>query len=222
VFLIFAAVALGLALAPTRFRKIGFAVAGTILSVFVILVLINRRSAPDNHAIAEAKALPKPESRRFDFDQYERDKKDKEDPDARTRIALSEVRFDQIKPTLGIDAGTIQAVRARLYNDSQQYTLTDYSYYLRVQDCLATVSGKAGECTTVYDQRGTVTLAVPPNQARDVEITIPKNSANFSWPNTVRGQCPAHRWTVVFPTKSTGRHGCHGIWHLARALLYPL
>jgi hypothetical protein len=187
VFLIFAAVALGLALAPTRFRKIGFAVAGTILIVFVILVVVNRRSAPDSRPMPETKAQPSSESRRFDFDQYERDKKDKEDPEARTRIALAEIRFDQVRATPGIDAGTLQSIRARLYNDSQHYTLTDYSYYLLVQDCLAAASGKAGECTTVYDQRATVSLTVPPNQARDVEIAIPKNPTNFSPPFKLLG-----------------------------------
>jgi hypothetical protein len=187
VFLIFAAVALGLALSPTRFRKIGFAVAGAILIVFVILVVVNRRSAPDSRPVPEAKSQPTAGSRRFDFDQYERDKKDKEDPEAKIRIALTEIRFDQVKATPGIDAGTIQSVRARLYNDSQQYTLTDYSYYLLVQDCLAAAAGKPGECTTVYDQRGTVTLTVPPNQARDVEVAIPKNPTNFSLPFKLLG-----------------------------------
>jgi len=44
--------------------------------------------------------------------------------------------------------------------------LTDYGYYLVVQDCIRTV------CTTVFDQRGLSAASVPPSQARDVEIAI--------------------------------------------------
>ena len=55
---------------------------------------------------------------------------------------------------------------ARLYNDSPNYTLTDYGYYLVVQDCI-----KAA-CTAVFDQHGLSAASVPPSQARDVEIAI--------------------------------------------------
>ena len=66
----------------------------------------------------------------------------------------------------GIERGSIGAIVARLYNDSATYTLTDYGYYLVVQDCIK------GSCTTVFDQQGLSAASVPPNQARDVQIAI--------------------------------------------------
>ena len=61
---------------------------------------------------------------------------------------------------------TIDSVRARLYNDSSRFALTDYAYYLAVQDCVAKL------CTTIYDQHGLASTMVPANQARDVRIEI--------------------------------------------------
>ena len=90
-------------------------------------------------------------------------------------------------------------MHARLYNDSHQFTLTDYSYYLVVQDCLPTTTksatanttttndNAADRCTTVYDQRDSVSLVVPPNQARDVAISIPKNATSFAAPFKLLG-----------------------------------
>ncbi len=186
---IFAGVALGLLLVPPRFRKIAFALVGAVFFIFLVVVVLNRRSLPDGRDLPGQKNVPSVASRRFDFDAYEREKKDKEDPEARTRIPTSEVRFDQVGAVPGIDAGTIQSIRARLYNDSTKYTLTDYTYYLLVQDCLpARPDGKSNlQCTTVYDQRGTSSLTVPPNQARDVAISIPKNPANYSLPFKLLG-----------------------------------
>jgi hypothetical protein len=152
--------------------------------VFLATVVVNRRSAPDPRVSAPAQQIAAPSgSRRFDFDAYERDKRDREDPEARTRIAPSEVRFDQVGSSAGPETGTLQAIRARLYNDSPTFAVTDYSYYLRVQDCLADVP-----CTTVYDQRGWMSLAVPPGQARDVVIAIPKNPASSSAPFKLLGR----------------------------------
>jgi hypothetical protein len=179
-FLIFAAVALALTFAPPRVRKIGLALVGVVFIVFLATVLINRQPLPADHPVTAAPKNSAPaESRRFDFDQYQRDKKDKADPEAKTRIPTSEVRFDQVNAVAGIETGTIQSIRARFYNDSGHFTLTDYSYYLVVQDCLpAATNEKTGDhCTTVYDQRDWVTLEVPANQARDVVIVIPRDSS---------------------------------------------
>ena len=181
---IFVGVALGLLLVPARFRKIAFAVLGVVFLFFLATVIINRRPAPDPRAGAATPRNSAPaESRRFDFDGYERDKKDKAEPEAATRIRPAEVRFDQEESNPGIDAGTIQSIRARLYNDSTGFTLTDYFYYLRVQDCLPDVP-----CTTVYDQRGWLSLTIPPGQARDVVIPIPKNPATYAAPFKLMGK----------------------------------
>ena len=85
---------------------------------------------------------------RFDFDQYERAKKDAADPEAKGRIPVTDVRFDQIQPVAGIESGTLRSVHARLYNDSHRYPLTDYSYYLVVEDCIAAPGGAKAEVRT--------------------------------------------------------------------------
>ena len=181
---IFAVIALGLLTVPPRFRKLGFVGLGVAMLVFLATVIVDRRSAPDPRAAAPAPSnTPPAGSRRFDFDAYERDKRDKEDPGAATRILPSEVRFDQVGSSAGVDAGTLQSVRARLYNDSPTFTVTDYSYYLRVQDCLSDVP-----CTTVYDQRGWLALTVPAGQARDVVIAIPRNPASSALPFKLLGK----------------------------------
>ncbi len=186
-FWIFAGIALGLVLLPARFRRLGAAGVVAVILVFVAVIAVNRRSPPDVPSPSIERTVPPAGSRRFDFDQYERDKKDRADPGAKTRIPISALRFDQVQPITGIDAGSIRAVRARLYNDSHEFPLTDYSFYLVIQDCLPTGEGKPDRCTTVYDQRGTASLIVPPDQARDVTISIPRNPPNSSAPFKLLG-----------------------------------
>jgi hypothetical protein len=171
---IFAAIAVLLLFASPRIRGIGLTMLGTVFVLFLVIVLVNRRpvapasipSAPLVNAGAAA--------RQFDFDKYLQDKKDREDPEAKTRIALSEVRFGQVQFVTGLEAGTIETIRARLYNDSPQFTLTDFTYYLEVKDCLPVKPDDQHpiECTTVFDQRKAASTTVPPNQARDVVIEI--------------------------------------------------
>ena len=201
-FVIFAVVALLLASVPARFRKIGFAIVGVLFLVFLTIVLVNRQPPPENLPTPIVRRSDPPaSSRRFDFDKYQQDKKDKEDPEAKTRISISEVRFDQVQPIAGIEPGTIRSIRARLYNDSHRYTLTDYSYYLVVQDCLppattaaaattgapATAGKSTDRCTAVYDQHDSVSLEVPAGQARDIVIVVPENPTNFAPPFKLLG-----------------------------------
>ena len=183
---IVAAVALALVFTPPRHRKIAFMVVGVLGLVFLAIVLQYRRPPA---APPPAEPRPAPVSRKFDFDQYERDKKDREDPEAKTRIPPAETHFDQIQAIVGLDAGAIQSVHARLYNDSPRYTLTDFSYYLVIQDCLPPKlnDGNAQPCTTVYDQRDTLSLAVPPDQARDVTIALPRDPHSAALPFKLLG-----------------------------------
>jgi hypothetical protein len=101
-----------------------------------------------------------------DFEQSHIEKLDRMDPEAKNRIKVSEIRFDSIIPSTGAEPGTFESIRARLYNDSARFALTDFGYYLAVQDCIA------GTCTTIYDQRGLESAPVPASQARDVKIAI--------------------------------------------------
>lgn len=267
-FWIFAVIALVLAFAPPRYRKIGFAVVGAVFLVFLTIVLVNRRPLPDaTPAAAPAPSPAAPTSRRFDFEAYQQEKRDQADPEAKTRIAAAEIRFAQLQPIAGLEPGTLQAVHARLYNDSRRFTLTNYWYYLVVQDCLpaakksaapakasvsvsstaapaantkpstkATASmnanvspntnatpstnsnthaspsadanaspntnasatpsadantnandSTADRCTTVYDQRDSASLTVPPGQARDIALSIPNNATGSATPFKLLG-----------------------------------
>jgi hypothetical protein len=106
---------------------------------------------------------------------------DKSDPDAKNRIPVDEIRFDQIRAEAGADVGSIVKIVARLYNDSATYTLTDYGYSLAVQDCIKAI------CTTVFDQQGLSAATVPPRQARDVQIAIRGGSARNLPPIKILG-----------------------------------
>jgi len=181
---IFAGIVLLLALLLPRVRKFGFALAGAAIVIIVALILLNERNKPTATPTAiDAKAKPGIHRRMSDLDDYRIERQDKDDPEAKSRIALAEVRFGQIKPTFGPQANAIQSIQARLYNDSKGFSLTDYSYYLVVQDCVETTlhDPATAQCTTVYDQRQRGTpVVVPPHQARDITISIPVDSVTFA------------------------------------------
>jgi hypothetical protein len=111
-------------------------------------------------------SVPAQHSNYVDFERLHIDKLDQEDPEAKNRIDVSEIRFDQISPSASSEPDSFDSIRARLYNDSARFALTDYAYYLAVQDCVVKI------CTTIYDQRGLESATVPANQARDVKIAI--------------------------------------------------
>jgi hypothetical protein len=154
---------LALAVLSRKYRKYSLVAIGFAAVAIVSVILLQKK---DEMAPAASPDAPARHSPRVDFEQSHVEKLDKEDPEARNRIDLSEIRFDQIRPAEGPEPGTIESIRARLYNDSARYALTDYAYYLAVQDCVAKV------CTTIYDQRGLESTMVPANQARDVRIEI--------------------------------------------------
>ena len=181
---IFAAIVLLLALLSPRSRKFGLALAGAAILVIVVLILLNERNKPNPAPAAiDSKAKPAIHGRISDLDDYLIERQDKDDPEAKSRISLAEVRFGQIKPAFGPQANAIQSIQARLYNDSKLFSLTDYSYYLIVQDCVETKPHDPStvQCTTVYDQRQRGTpVVVPPSQARDITVSIPVDSTTFA------------------------------------------
>jgi hypothetical protein len=160
---IFILASLALAIVSRKYRKYGLAAIGFAAVAIIIVIMLQRK---DEVPPAAPPDLPIRHSQRVDFEQSHVEKLDKEDPEAKNRIAVSEIRFDQIRASEGAEPGTIESIRARLYNDSARFDLTDYAYYLVVQDCVAKV------CATVYDQRGLASTMVPANQARDVRIEI--------------------------------------------------
>jgi hypothetical protein len=154
---------LALAIVSRKYRKYGLVAIGLAAVAIIIVIVLQRK---DDVPPAAPPDLPVRHSQRVDFEQSHVEKLDKEDPEAKNRIAVSEIRFDQMHASEGAEPGTIESIRARLYNDSVRFALTDYAYYLAVQDCVAKV------CTTIYDQRGLESTMVPANQARDVTIRI--------------------------------------------------
>jgi len=144
-------------------RSFSLSAIGVAIVAIVVIVVIARLGEP---VAPVAAAPPAVEQKPVDFERFHIENLDKADPQAKNRIRVSEIRFDQIRAEAGAQRGSIGKIVARLYNDSATYTLTDYGYYLVVQDCMSAV------CTTVFDQHGQSAASVPPNQARDVEIAI--------------------------------------------------
>jgi hypothetical protein len=165
---------LAIAIVAPKYRVHGLVVVGLAIVTIVAVIVLFRKNDTLTPATS---SVPAPHPQHVDFEQSHVEKMDKEDPDAKTRIDVSEIRFDQVRLSVDSVPGTFESIRARLYNDSARFTLTDFAYYLEVQDCVAKV------CTTIYDQRGLASTTIPPNQARDVKIDIraaeTRNSAAF-------------------------------------------
>jgi hypothetical protein len=189
---LFATVIVLLAVLLPKFRKFGLALAGVLILVIVVIMVTSRDQSKPTPAPAPATApIPSVGSTRMqDFEDYRIDRLDKEDPDAKGRIAPSEVRLEQIEPNL-TPPGSMHSIHIRLYNNSPRFTLTDYSYYLAVEDCIDAKSKEPGaaECTTVYDQRSRGTpLTVPPGQARDITINLPADPVTQAPPFKILGK----------------------------------
>jgi hypothetical protein len=155
--------ALAVAIVSSKYRRFALLAVGVAVAAIVTVIVV----ASKNEVVTPPSSnAPAPHSKRVDFELLHIEKLDKEDPEAKNRIDLSEIRFDQIRSTPGSDPRTIESIRARLYNSSARFSLTDFAYYLVVQDCVANA------CTTIYDQRGWASTTAPASQARDVTIEI--------------------------------------------------
>jgi hypothetical protein len=173
---VFILVALACLFPKTRALSLS-AIAVAIVAVVVIVVLAKRGEPVERVTAAPTAVEKKP----VDFERFHIENLDKADPEAKNRIRVSEIRFDQIRAEPGAERGSIGTIVARLYNDSATYTLTDYGYDLVVQDCIRAV------CTTVFDQHGQSAASVPPNQARDVRIAIRDGNARGLQPIKILG-----------------------------------
>jgi hypothetical protein len=148
-------------------RPFSLSLIGVAIFAIVGLLVVFKRGEPVTPGATAPIAVQKP----VDFEKFHVEKLDKADPAAKSRIPAREIRFDQIRAEPGAVRGGVDTIMARLYNDSATYALTDYGYYLVVQDCIKAV------CTTVFDQRGLASMSVPPKQARDVRIAIRNGDA---------------------------------------------
>jgi hypothetical protein len=159
-------------------RAAGLSAIGVVILAIVVIVVMAKRGEP----VAPRSAAPTvAEQKPVDFERFHIENLDQADPEAKNRIRVAEIRFDQIRVEDGAERGSIARIVARLYNDSPTYTLTDYGYDLVVQDCIKAV------CTTVFDQHGVSGASVPPNQARDVEIAIRAGSTRDQPPIKILG-----------------------------------
>jgi hypothetical protein len=173
---VFILVALAFLFPKTRAFSLS-AIGVAILAIVAIVVVAKR-----GESVAPVAAVPPiVEQKPVDFERFHIEKLDRADPEAKTRIRVAEIRFDQIRAEAGGQRGSVGKVVARLYNDSPSYTLTDYGYYLVVQDCIEAV------CTTVFDQHGLSAASVPPNQARDIMIEIRDGSTRDLPPIKILG-----------------------------------
>ena len=152
-----------LAFLSPKTRAFSLSAIAVAIVAIVGIVVIAKHSEPVAPA---ATTQPTVEKQPIDFERFHVDKSDKADPEAKNRIRVEEIRFDQVRAEAGAERGSVGTIVARLYNDSATYALTDYGYYLVVQDCIKSV------CTTVFDQHGLSAASVPPNQARDVRIPL--------------------------------------------------
>ncbi len=159
-------------------RAFSLSAIGVAILATVVIVVIAKRGEP---VASVAAAPPAVEQKPVDFERFHIENLDKADPEAKNRIRVAEIRFDQIRAQAGAERGSVGRIVARLYNDSGTYTLTDYGYDLVVQDCIRAV------CTTVFDQHGLSAASVPPNQARDVEIAIRDGSMRDRPPIKILG-----------------------------------
>jgi hypothetical protein len=159
-------------------RTFSLSAIGVAIVAIVVIVVVAKRGEP---VAVGAAAPPAVEQKPVDFERFHVENLDKADPEAKSRIRVAEIRFDQIRAQAGVERGSIARIVARLYNDSATYTLTDYGYDLAVQDCIKAV------CTTVFEQHGLSAALVPPNQARDVEIAIRAGSARDQPPIKILG-----------------------------------
>src|SRR5277367_2490670 len=100
-------VSLALAIVSRRYRKYGAFVIGVAVVAAAAVILLARNSEILTPA---ATSVPAQNSSRVDFEQFHVEKLDKEDPEAKTRIDVSEIRFDQIIPSAGTEAGTFESV----------------------------------------------------------------------------------------------------------------
>jgi hypothetical protein len=159
-------VSVALAVLSPKIRTQSLMAGGIIIVAIVAVVVLTTRGAVPSTLPGLTAQGPLQQPKHVDFERFHIDNLDKSDPDAKNRIAVTEIRFEQIRPEAASQPGTVGAIAARLYNDSKRFGLTDYAYYLVVQDCIKTI------CTVIYDQSGWAPASVPANQARDIIVAI--------------------------------------------------
>ncbi len=105
-----------------RTRTFSLSAIGVAIVAIVVVVVIAKRGEP----VAQGAAVPPAVAQKpLDFERFHVENLDKADPEAKNRIRVAEIRFDQIRAEAAVERDSIGTIVARLYNDSATYTLTD-------------------------------------------------------------------------------------------------
>src|SRR5271154_4758085 len=92
-------VSVAIAIASPKYRAYCLVAAGIALATIAgIVTLTKRDEAMKSSLPAVAAQSPVQEPAHVDFEQLHIENLDKKDPEARNRIGVAEIRFDQIRP----------------------------------------------------------------------------------------------------------------------------
>lgn len=114
--------------------------------------------------------------------------------EAEERAALSRIDASQITLQLNFSPaqrGTYSPsgrqrykVTGRLFNNSNEYTLTEVGLKVRIEDC---AGDEGNSCIVVSEAGMTIDITIPPNQARDFTQEVlmpdfkPRGEAHWVW-----------------------------------------
>src|SRR6201999_1965853 len=102
-------VSVAIAIASPRYRAYCLAAAGIALATIAGVVTLTKHDEPVKPSTLGVAAQPRPpEPQHVDFEQLHIENLDRKDPEAKNRIGIAEIRFDQIRPETGAYPGTIR------------------------------------------------------------------------------------------------------------------
>jgi hypothetical protein len=154
---IFAAVVLCLLVFVPAFRKAGLIIGAIVVGLGIVVWLISsiaderqRHTETQQTTSAQSSAPTPPKT-----------------------IPINEIRFTDLHWQFN-QQRQLGGVSFRMYNDSKTKTLDSYKYRLTIDDCRTSDKESSTSCATVHDQSALVYLTIPPMQARDTNISVPK------------------------------------------------
>ncbi len=155
--IILAAIVLLLAVVIPGFRKV-LLLGGVVIVGLVLLVVLNESPIKQtSSAIYQPGSVVPP-------------------PQPPKLIPPASIEARDIRTDFPGYARQISRVTVRLFNNSTQETLKKADFRLLIVDCKSVVNKaakKSGDCVTVDDETGSFdSLNVPPQEARDVSLTV--------------------------------------------------
>lgn len=155
--IISAAVVLWLAIAAPGIRKV-LLIAGVVIVGLVLLVVLNESTTKQTPPAIYQPGLAVPP------------------PSPPKLIPPASIEARDIRTDFPGYGRQISRVTVRLFNNSTQETLKKADFRLLIADCRNVANKaarKSGDCVTVDDETGSFDyLNVPPQEARDVSLTV--------------------------------------------------